>query len=56
MLAGKDPLEVLQAQADARYPAYAEADLTVETGDCAHHVTVEQVIQALSDHFEAQTS
>jgi shikimate kinase len=56
LLAGKDPLEVLQAQADARYPAYAEADLTVETGDCAHHVTVEQVIQALSDHFEAQTS
>ena len=56
LLAGKDPLEVLQAQADARYPHYGLADLTVETGDCAHHVTVEQVIQALSDHFEAQTS
>jgi shikimate kinase len=56
LLVGKDPLEVLQAQADARYPAYAEADLTVETGDCAHHVTVEQVIQALSAHFEAPAS
>jgi shikimate kinase len=31
---------VLQRQAEARYPAYAEADITVETGDSAHHVTV----------------
>jgi shikimate kinase len=56
LLAGKDPLEVLQAQADARYPAYAEADLIVETGDAAHHVTVEQLIRALSDHLEASPS
>lgn len=56
LLIGKDPLDVLQAQADARYPTYAEADLTVETGDAAHHVTVEQVIQALSDHLEARPS
>ena len=54
LLVGKDPLEVLQAQADARYPAYAEADLIVETGDAAHHVTVEQVIAALTDHLEAR--
>jgi shikimate kinase len=44
---------VLQAQADARYPVYGEADVTVETGDAAHHVTVEQVIRALSAHLEA---
>jgi shikimate kinase len=56
LLVGRDPLEVLQAQADARYPAYAEADLTVETGDAAHHVTVEQVIAALTDHLEAHPS
>ncbi|THD56874.1 shikimate kinase [Phenylobacterium sp.] len=53
LLAGKDPLEVLQAQADVRYPAYGEADITVETGDAAHHVTVEQVIRALGAHLEA---
>ena len=53
LLAGKDPLEVLRGQAEARYPAYGEADLIVETGDAAHHVTVEQVIRALCDHLEA---
>lgn len=51
LLAGKDPLDVLRAQAEARYPAYAEADLSVETGDAAHHVTVAQVIEALSAHL-----
>ena len=56
LLAGKDPLAVLQGQADARYPAYGEADVIVETGDAAHHVTVEQVIQALSDHLAARPS
>jgi len=53
LLAGKNPLEVLQAQADARYAVYGEADVIVETGDAAHHVTVDQVIRALSDHLEA---
>jgi shikimate kinase len=51
LLAGKNPMDVLRAQAEARYPAYAEADLTVETGDAAHHITVGQVIQALSTHL-----
>jgi len=54
LLAGKDPLEVLKAQAAARYPAYAEAEVIVETGDAAHHVTVDQVIRALSAHLEAR--
>ena len=53
LLIGKDPLEVLQAQAEARYPVYAQADVVVETGDDAHHVTVEQIIHALSEHLEA---
>jgi len=48
LLAGKDPIAVLREQAAARYPAYAEADLTVETGDAAHHVTVDQLLRALS--------
>lgn len=53
LLAGRDPLEVLQTQAEVRYPAYAEADVAVETGDAAHQVTVEQLIRALTDYLEA---
>jgi shikimate kinase len=54
LLAGKDPLEVLKAQAEVRYPAYAEADVTVETGDTPHHQTVDQVIRALTAYLETQ--
>ncbi|HLA64350.1 MAG TPA: shikimate kinase, partial [Rhodothermales bacterium] len=50
LLTGKDPLEVLRGLAETRYPAYAEADITVETGDSAHHVTVAQVLEALTAH------
>jgi len=52
LLAGKDPIEVLKSQAQARYPTYAEADITVETGDAAHHVTVDQLLRALDDYVE----
>ena len=52
LLAGKDPIDVLRAQAETRYPAYAEADITVETGDTAHHIAVGQVIQALTEYLE----
>ena len=55
LLKGKDPLVVLHELAERRYPAYAEADLVVETGDVAHHVTVDQVVRALSAHFGEQT-
>lgn len=52
LIADKDPLEVLKAQAEVRYPIYAEADVVVETGDTPHHHTVDQVIQALSAYLE----
>jgi shikimate kinase len=55
LLIGKDPLEVLKAQAEARYPTYAEADITVETGDAPHHVTVDQLLRALSAYLEEQS-
>ncbi len=51
LLIGKEPIDVLRAQAEARYPAYAEADIAVETGDAAHHITVAQVIAALKSHL-----
>jgi shikimate kinase len=54
LLADKDPLAVLTAQAEARYPIYAEADVAVETGDDAHRVTVDQVIRALCAYLEEQ--
>ena len=55
LLAGKDPLEVLTAQAELRYPAYAEADIVVETGDTPHQVAVEAIIRALADR-ETETA
>jgi len=55
LLIGKDPLEVLKAQAEARYPTYALADVTVETGDAPHHVTVDQLLRALSAYVEEQS-
>jgi shikimate kinase len=52
LLAGKDPLEVLAAQARDRYPAYAEADITVETGDTPHQLAVEAILKALAERAE----
>jgi shikimate kinase len=52
LIADRDPLEVLTAQAEQRYPVYGEADVVVETGDAPHHTTVDQVIRALSAFLE----
>ena len=50
LLRGKDPLEVLNAQAEARYPHYAEADVTVETDDLPHQAALELLLEALKRH------
>ena len=47
LTSGKDPMAVLQAQAQARYPQFATADIVVETGDTPHGMTVQAVIAAL---------
>jgi shikimate kinase len=52
LLAGKDPLDVLAEQARGRYPAYAEADITVETGDTPHQTAVEAILKALAERAE----
>lgn len=52
LVAGKDPLAVLQAQAEVRYPVYAEADITVETGETPHQVAVEAILDALRNHLK----
>ena len=53
LLRGRDPLEVLEAQAAVRHPAYAEAHHVVETGDLPHAAAVEAVLRALSAAREA---
>ena len=52
LVAGKDPLEVLRAQAAVRYPFYAQADITVETGETPHQTAVEAILAALRDHLK----
>lgn len=55
LLAGKDPLAVLTAQAADRYPIYAQADIVVETGDTPHQTAVEAILKALAARVEAAT-
>jgi shikimate kinase len=47
LLRGKDPMEVLRAQAEARYPLYAEADVVVDCGESSHQTAVAAVMEAL---------
>jgi shikimate kinase len=56
LLRGKDPLEVLRAQAEVRYPCYAEADFTVETGDGSYQLAVEAILTGLRAKAETQPS
>ena len=53
LLVGKDPREVLEAQAKVRYPAYAEADITVEIGETPHSVATDAVLAALGERLKA---
>jgi shikimate kinase len=48
LIAGKDPMDVLRAQALERYEHFAEADITVETGETAHNVAVDAIVKALA--------
>ncbi|PXA83476.1 shikimate kinase [Caulobacter sp. D4A] len=56
LLKNRDPMDVLREQATTRYPAYAEAHLTVETGDTPHMVAVEAVIAALQGRLAAASA
>jgi len=55
LLVGKDPLEVLRAHAATRYDIYAQAHITVETGESAHQMAVDAIIAALASHAVAPT-
>lgn len=47
LLKNGDPREILERLIAVRYPVYAEADITVETGDVPPATTVERVVEAL---------
>jgi shikimate kinase len=53
LLKGKNAREVLEDLARIRYPIYAEADITIESGDTPHHSTVDSIIKALKERAEA---
>lgn len=55
LLRGRDPLEALKGLAEARYPLYAEADITVDVGDGAHGHAVERILEALAAFGAVQT-
>ena len=52
LLKGKDAKTVLNELAAVRYPIYAEADITVESGDVPHQVTVDAILKALAARAE----
>lgn len=47
LLRGRDPLETLRGLAEARYPLYAEADVTVDVGLGSHAQAVDAILKAL---------
>ncbi len=55
LLHGRDPIEVLNAQAAQRYAHYAEAHVTVETADANVGVSVAGVLEALNAHLRQET-
>ena len=50
LLKNGDPRETLERLIEQRYPCYAEADITVDTGNEPPDSTVEKVVNALNAH------
>ena len=48
LLQARDPRDVLAELIERRHPVYAEADLTIDSGDSAPELTVTRAIAALS--------
>jgi shikimate kinase len=48
LLQAADPEAVMRQLMEARYPVYAEADITVESRDVPHDVIVDEVLAALA--------
>ena len=54
LLKEDDPRAVMQRLIEERYPIYAEADLTVETGAGPHNSAVSHILTALRKHLQVQ--
>ena len=52
LLRDRDPMEVLTGLAEARYPIYAEADLTVDVGAGSHGQAVDAIHRELRRHWK----
>jgi shikimate kinase len=53
LVAGKDPMAVLEAHARDRYPFFETADIIIETGEAAHQVAVQAILDALATRQSA---
>lgn len=50
LLRVEDPEVVMRQLMEARYPVYADADLTVESRDVPHEVIVDEILACLDEH------
>jgi shikimate kinase len=50
LLKGGDPEQVMKELMAARYPIYAEADLTVDSREVPHEAIVSEIVAALARH------
>lgn len=55
LIYNRDPMEVLREHEQNRYPHYALADITVDTGDQSHAKSVETVLSAIKAFVETET-
>jgi shikimate kinase len=56
MLKTDDPGAMLRQLMEARYPVYAEADLTVESREVPHGTIVDEIVAALRRHIAANSA
>jgi shikimate kinase/3-dehydroquinate synthase len=56
LLQTADPEATLRALVEIRYPVYAQADLTIDTGETLHETVVEAVVEALQRHLRTEAA
>jgi shikimate kinase len=54
LLKGADPVQTLRNLIEARYPTYAEADVTVESREVPHDTIVDEIVAGLCAHPRLQ--
>ena len=56
LLRTADPEATLKMLIEERYPVYALADITIESRDVSHEVIVDELVEALANHFSVARS